>query len=102
MKSAVNLLIGLFILMLLAQQSIAADRYTINVIDRNRQPAEGALVTVWDGGIKSDSDYTNSNGLWDTWLESSTSYRITAIRNDQFGEIVITPGKASIIVIEMH
>jgi hypothetical protein len=102
MKLAVILLIGFSLMALLAQQSTAADKFTIKVIDKNSQPAEGALVTIWDGGIKSDSDYTDNNGSWDTWLESSTSYRITAIKNDQSGEIVITPGNTHTITIQMN
>ena len=102
MKWAVILLMGFSVMALLAQQSLAAEKYTIKVIDKNNQPAEGAFVTIWDGDVKFDSDYTDSNGLWDIWLESSTSYRISATKNDQSGGKVVTPGSTYTITINMN
>jgi len=102
MKRIAILLVGISIFALLAQQSLAAEKYTIKVNDKNNQPATDVLVTIWDGQDKSDSGYTNSNGSWDTWLESSTNYRITAVKNDQSGEKVITPGSTYTITINMN
>jgi hypothetical protein len=102
MKWAVILLIGFSLIGILAQQTLAAEKYTIKVIDRSNQPAADAFVTVWDGQDKLDSDYTDSNGSWDTWLDRSTSYRITATKNDQSGERIITPGNTYIVTIQMN
>jgi len=102
MKKIVILLLGISIFAVLAQQSLAAEKYTIKVNDKNNQPASDVLVTVWDGQDKADSGYTKGNGEWDTWLESSTSYRITAVKNDQSGEKVITPGSTYTITINMN
>lgn len=101
MKWAVILLAGFSLIALLAQQSLAAEKYTIKVNDKNNQPAADAFVIVWDGQDKLDSGYTDSNGSWDTWLDSSTSYRITTTKNDQSGERVVTPGNTYTIIIKM-
>ena len=101
MKWAVILLLGFSLIGLLSQQTFAAEKYTIKVIDRGNQPVADAFVIVWDGKDELDSDYTDNNGLWDTWLDKFTSYRIRATRNDQSGERIITPGNANTITIEI-
>jgi hypothetical protein len=102
MKWLAILLVGISIFALLAQQSLAAEKYTIKVNDKSNQPAADALVTIWNGQDKLDSGYTDSSGSWDTWLEGSTNYRITAVKNDQSGEKTITPGNAYTITINMN
>jgi hypothetical protein len=102
MKWMIILLLGFSIIALLAQQSLAAEKYTIKVNDKNNQPIADAFVTIWDGQDKLDSGYTDNSGSWDTWLDSSTSYRITASKNDQSGEKVITPGNTYAITINMN
>jgi hypothetical protein len=102
MKWIIILIMGLSLMAFLGQQSLASEKYTIRVLDSNNNAAKEALVTIWDGDVKLDSDYTDSNGLWDTRLESSTSYRITATKNNQFGERVVTPGNTYTITIHMN
>jgi hypothetical protein len=102
MKWIAILLMGIFIFALFAQQSLATEKYTIKVNDRSNQPAADALVTIWIGQDRVDSGYTDSSGSWDTYLDSSTNYRITAAKNDQLGERTITPGSDYVITINMN
>jgi hypothetical protein len=102
MRKTTAIFIALGLMAIIAQQASAADKYTINVYDRNNQLAADVFINIWNGQDKIESGYTNSGGSYITWLDASTSYRITASKNDQYGEKVVTPGNSYTITINMN
>lgn len=71
--------------MMLAPHAIAADKFSIYVY-KNGVAVTDASVTIWNGGDKIDSGYTDSTGKYISWLDGGVRYKITASKNGQDGE----------------
>jgi len=66
------------ILISVTVQSVTAARFSIYVSDPNDEPAEGAFVRIWQDSDLLDSGYTDSSGIFVTYLNDGGIYRIKA------------------------
>jgi hypothetical protein len=66
--------------------AIAGDKFFIYVTDKYGNPAPDVSIEIWNGGDRVDSGYTDNNGVYISWLDSNTRYRMTARMNEHYGE----------------
>lgn len=102
MKKRSVLLLIIAVVAIAIPQAIASDKYLIYVYDSSGSIAPNAYVEVFDGGNTIDSGYTDSSGVFTSWLETSIRYRITAKLNNQFEEWQGNPPANGRIDIYMH
>ncbi len=101
MKKSSILFLIIAVVAIAIPQAVAADKYQIFVHDSNGNNVANAYVEVLDGGNKIDSGYTDSSGMFTSWLETSIKYQITAKGNGQFGDWQGYPASGR-IDINMH
>jgi hypothetical protein len=100
-NSLLIVFLAISMLYTMAQPTIAADYFTV-LIYNNGNPASNAYVAVWDGSITIADGYSDGDGTFGAWLDSSVRYRITARMGNQHGEWVGYPNPAIEIKIEMR
>lgn len=99
-KSSILILI-IAVVAVAIPQAVAADKYQIFVHDSNGNNVANAYVEVLDGGNKIGSGYTDSSGVFTSWLETGAKYQITASGNGQSGDWQGYPSGGK-IDINMH
>lgn len=70
----------------LITQAAASDKFSVYVYDKSGNSVADASVTVYEGEDKIDSGYTDSQGIFTTWLNGDIRYRIIADKSGQSGE----------------
>jgi hypothetical protein len=85
MKKIVALSFIFAMIAIITQCAMALDKYSIYVYDKDGYTVKDAIVTVLDGNNRVATGSTDSDGLFEAWLNSGISYRITATLRGQFG-----------------
>ena len=78
-------LLGLVLFIAMIAQPAMAEKFFIYVYDVDKNTVEDALVKVWQGDSLIDSGYTDSDGIFPTYLNLGTEYTIKATSYNREG-----------------
>lgn len=95
------IILAISILSTMVNPTIAAEYFNIYVYDNNGNLAANAYTEVWDGNIRIADGNSDQDGRFGVWLDPNIKYRITARKNNQFGEKVVYPTQTTKIEIWM-
>lgn len=75
----------LLVILSIVVQPAAAVKFSIYVLDSD-QPVENAYIRVWEGTNLVDNGYSDSSGLFITYLNDGWTYTIRAQYFDKWDE----------------
>jgi hypothetical protein len=88
MKKLLIILAAMALIGVMTPATMGSDKFLIYVYDNQSEerPVSGVWVRIWEGDSLIDSGYTDSDGIFGTYLNSGTKYRITAETDSLSGE----------------